>query len=165
MLANSENIQELVREQWPDGGWSAFHSRSTKRKQKIPSTEVGVERALALGLRASDPVLERAAQYILKIMEGELIFPDYHEKIDRWLASLELLARTFPTWIYRAEEAVGWLWAQQNEQGYWDFGLRPYSTANLPLSDNWRNRKNRIFDWTTRVLILLKKYADGVQTN
>lgn len=284
-LKDSQQIQELAREQWQDGGWGAFHSRSTKRKQKIPSTEIGVERALALGLDASHPVLTKAAEYILKIMEGEITFPDYHEKnnrwatgmrlflastlslvqpnhsvlerdrklwheianetfqsgkydeeseirahakltgatvkdsylvlnnryqlnilgsipgmlsieleeailrwlwnrsdgigylgiplhceppekpgqIDRWLASLEIMARAFPSWVNFAQSSIEWLWECQNDQGYWDFGPRPSSISNLPLSDNWRRKSDREFDWTTRVLILLRKYSDGVR--
>ena len=29
--------------------------------------------------------------------------------------------------------------------------------AFLPLSDDWRNRQDRLFDWTTRILVLLRK--------
>jgi hypothetical protein len=284
-LKDSRNISELESEQRKDGGWGAFHSRSTKHKQKIPSTEVGVERALALGLTRSHPVLTNTADYILNIMEGKLSFPDYHEKndrwptgmrlflastlslivpehpaldrdrelwhviamrafqsgeyneedeisahaeltgasvkdsylvlnnryqlnilgsqpgtisrelevallqwvwrrpdgigyleiplnrkptekpghLDRWLASLELLARAFPSWVRFAGASIEWLWDQQNEQGLWDFGPRPGSISNLPLSDNWRRKYNRVFDWSTRVLLLLRKYRDDKQ--
>jgi hypothetical protein len=285
ILKDSKNVQELTNEQWENGGWGAFHSRSTKLKQKIPSTEIGVERALVLGLDASHLVLEKAAKYILNIREDKIAFPDYHEKndrwqtgmrlflastlsliqpshpilnvdrelwyaiaqktfrsgkyneedeikahielsgatvkgsylvlnnryqlnilgsipgvlsteletallkwlwekpdgigylgiplrrkppskpgqFDRWLASLELLARTFPSWVYFAQESIEWLWEKQNEQGYWDFGPRPSSISNLPLSDSWRGKNNRVFDWTTRVLVLLRKYCDEIQ--
>jgi putative transposase len=43
-------VQVLLIEQRADGGWGAFNSRNTKLKQKIPFTEVGVERAVFLGL-------------------------------------------------------------------------------------------------------------------
>jgi len=89
-LNNSLNVQTLAAEQREDGGWGAFHSRSTRRKQKIPSTEVGVERALALGLDAVHQVLNKAAEYILKIMEGRLEFPDNHEVNDRWQTGMRL---------------------------------------------------------------------------
>lgn len=280
-LALSHCIRELANEQWPDGGWGAFHSRSTRRKQKIPSTEVGVERALALGLDSEHPVLQKASAYILSIIQGERVFPDYHEKndrwptgmrlflastlslihpthptldadrqlwlaiakrtfqsgaysaqaeidahaeltsatvkdsylvlnnryqlnllgslpgllpadletalldwlwqrpegigylemplyqpppdkpgqVDRWLASLELLARGFPTWVNFAQPSIDWLMQQRDEQGLWDFGPRPSSLTYLPLSDNWRSQQTRRFDWTTRVLILLSKYS------
>ena len=281
-LQNSLNVQILANEQWADGGWGAFHSRSTRLKQKIPSTEVGVERALALGLDATHPILEQTTRYLLSIINGEIPFPDYHEKnnrwqtgmrlflastlslihpnhpvldkdrelwfsiaemtfqsgmysekdeieaharftgatvkdsylvlnnryqlnilgsipgtlpvelekallrwlwerpdgigyleiplnreppstpsqIDHWLASLELLARCFPLWVNFAQGSIDWLWNQQNEQGYWDFGTKPSSISNFPLSDSWRKKENRVFDWTTRVLTLLKKYND-----
>jgi len=285
-LAQSACIQELADEQWEDGGWGAFHSRSTLRKQKIPSTEVGVERALALGLDANHPILKKASAYIQAVMRGELAFPDYQEKndrwptgmqlflastlslilpnhpdldpdrqlwieiaqrtfqsgeyskqaeidahadltgatvkdsylvlnnryplnilgsqpgllstdleiallrwlwqrpegigylemplnqppplkpgpVDRWLASLELLSRCFPVWVDFAHPSIEWLWEQRNEQGLLDFGPRPSSIAFLPLSDNWYTRQNRLFDWTTRVLILLRKYLDDKLT-
>jgi hypothetical protein len=74
-----------------------------------------------------------------------------------------LLARGFPSWTRFAQASIAWLWAQQNGQGYWDFGPRPSSISNLPLSDSWRSKDNRVFDWTTRVLILLRKYCDEIQ--
>jgi hypothetical protein len=283
-LKHSRWVQELADEQWIDGGWGAFHSRSTRLKQKIPSTEVGVERALSLGLDAAHAILQKASAYILAIMQGDIEFPDYHEKndrwqtgmrlflastlsliypdhpaldnarklwheiarrtfqsgkyreqdeidahaeltgstvkdsylvlnnryqlnvlgstpgmlseeleiallqwlwekpdgigyleiplnqppptkpgpFDRWLTSLEMLSRLFPTWVRFAQSSIEWLWKRRDEQGYWDFGSRPSSMSFLPLSDNWRNKQNRLFDWTTRVLILLRKYyKDG----
>lgn len=282
-LGKSLCIQELGKEQWANGGWGAFHSRSTLLKQKIPSTEVGVERALALGLEASHPVLHRASAYILDIMHGKTPFPDYNERndrwqtgvrlflastlslifpdhpdlngdrelwceiarrsfqsgryneedeikahhdltgatvkdsylvlngmyqlnilgskpgtisdeleramlkwlwekprgigyltvplnqpplakpgaFDRWLTSLEMLARLFPSWAHFAQSSVEWLWYQKDQEGYWDFGPRPGSISSLPLSDNWRARQNRKFDWTTRILILLGKYEES----
>jgi hypothetical protein len=280
-LDASRCVQELAREQGADGGWGAFHSRSTRLKQTIPSTEVGVERALALGLDAAHPILQRATRYIVGIMAGHIAFPDYHEKndrwptgmrlflastlslihpthplldadrtlwleiarrtwrsgayreedeihahadltgatvknsylvlsgkyqlnilgsipgtlstelevsllswlwarpegigyleaplarvppsrkpgpFDRWLASLEMLARLFPSWTGFAAEAIDWLWQQRNEQGDWDLGPKPDSLSNLPLSSSWRSRQNRVFDWTTRVFTLLRRY-------
>lgn len=282
-LDKSRCVQELADEQWADGGWGAFHSRSTRLKQKIPSTEVGVERALALGLDASRPILRQAAEYIVGIMGGKVAFPDYQEKndrwptgrrlflastlsliqpdhpllaedralwleiarrtfrsgrysaeeeirahaeltgatvkdsylvlngryqlnilgslpgmlprelevsllswlwerpdgigylemplncpppyqkpgpLDRWLASLEMLARLFPAWVEFAQEAMEWLWPQRDEQGYWDFGPQPGSGSYLPLSSSWRTRPKRLVNWTTRVLVLLRRYCD-----
>ncbi len=275
-------VQKLGNEQWPDGSWGAFHSRSTKRKQVVPSTEVGVERALSLGLDVSHSILGRAHAYLLALLEGRLQFPDYAEKndrwptgvrlfpastlsliepshpildrdralwrqiaaytfrseryseedeievhkrrtgatvkdsylvlssryqlnllgsipgllspdleralvawlwerpwgigyltvplcvpplpkpgvIDRWLASHEMLARLFPSWAGFAAPVVDWLLAQRDEQGWWDFGPKPDSIACLPYTDSWRERKHRLFDWTTRVLILLRRYYD-----
>lgn len=54
-LDESHCVRELATEQWPDGGWGAFHSQDARRKQKIATTDVGVERALALGQDHSHP--------------------------------------------------------------------------------------------------------------
>lgn len=279
-LWHSQHIQKLAEEQYLDGSWGAFHSQNTQRKQTIPTTEVGVQRALALGLDNSHPILAKTAEYILSVMRGERPFPDRHEKndrwatgmrlflaatlsliypdhpmleadrqlwasitrrafqsgqyvsedeeqahldltgatvrdsylvlngkyqltllaslpgripaplenkllawlwqrgdgigylnvplncqpsakpgpLDRWLASLELLARGFPGWVGFASAPVEWLWQQQDQDGYWDFGPRPSSIANLPLSDSWRGKYHRQFDWSTRILVLLRRY-------
>jgi hypothetical protein len=87
--------------------------------------------------------------------------PSKAGQFDRWLASLELLAQSFPSWVSFAGPSIEWIWEHRNEQGYWDFGTRPNSISNLPLSDHWRRKDNRIFDWSTRVLVLLRKYCDG----
>ncbi len=280
-LDASHCVQELAADQRADGGWGTFHSRSTEVKQKIASTEVGVARALALGLDASHPILSRARAYIVGIMNGAIRFPDYHEKndrwetgmrmflastlsliqpdhplldadrklwreiaartfqsgayraedeirahaeltgatvensylvlnnryalnllgslpgllprelerallkwlwtradgirylgialrrapprnkpgeFDRWLASHEMLARLFPAWLDFGRAAIEWLWAQRNAQGFWDFGARSSASTYLPLSDGWRAKRNRAFDWTTRILILLQRH-------
>ena len=275
-LGKSQCVKTLAAEQWEDGSWGAFHSQNTKVKQKIPTTEIGVERALALGLDGEVPLLCKAADYILSIMNGHRPFPDRHEKndrwqtgmrmflastlsliypnhpelepdrnlwweiaeeafqsgtyremdevqvhkrltgvtvknsylvlnnryqlnilgsipgtlprqleksllkwlwsredgigylgvslhsaplqkpgtVDRWLASLELLSRGFHRWV----DAMDWLWSLRKEDGFGDFGPRPSSITNLPLSDTWRNKQNRVSDWSTRVLILMRRF-------
>jgi hypothetical protein len=76
------------------------------------------------------------------------------DQMHRWLLSLELLTR-FPGWRPFAGEAVEWLWQQQDEAGYWDFGRVP---ATVQLSENQRKKLARRVDWTIRVLILLRKF-------
>jgi hypothetical protein len=278
-LEASACVRELAREQRPDGGWGAFHSRSTKLKQKIASTEVGVERALALGLDANHPIVQKASRYLLDLLNKKIEFPDYKEKndrwptgermfaastfslihpadpsldadralwmeiarrtfrsgayseqdeieahreltgatvqgsylvissryqlnilgsipgmfpdkiekallawlwelpagigylteplarpslgmtgkMDRWLASHEMLARLFPSWTDFAGGIITRLWEQRGADGLWDFGPKPASINTLPLSDTWRP-PHRQFDWTTRVLSLLSRF-------
>lgn len=278
-LDGSRGVQELAREQWDDGGWGAFHSGRAKRKQRILSTEMGIERALALGLDSDHPILQKAASHVIGIMLGQVDFPDYCEKndrwptgmrlflasalsridpghpllaadralwceiaertfasgcyseeaeiaahqeltgvtvkgsylvlngkyqlnvlgsaltlpqavedalltwlwtrpdgigyltiplgvlppdrkpgpFDRWLTSLELLARLFPTWTWFAQGAVEWLWTQRNDDGYWDFGTRARSSCHFPLSDSWRTKQAQVFDWTARILALVQR--------
>lgn len=72
-----------------------------------------------------------------------------------------MLSRLFPSWVRFAGSAIEWLWSRRGADGYWDFGPRPHSVAVLPFSDDWRAGRNRRFDWSTRVLVLLGRYHAG----
>lgn len=61
-LSNNRWVQELEQEQWPDGSWGRLHSKDYKAKQRIPTTEFGVHRALALGLQPTHPLLTRTSK-------------------------------------------------------------------------------------------------------
>ena len=67
-MLRSRWVLQLKREQQPDGGWGRFHSIDTKSSQKVPTTEAAVERGLALGLSAADPVFRGTA---LSLRPGE----------------------------------------------------------------------------------------------
>jgi len=83
-------VSELAAEQWADGGWGAFHSANTRRKQVIPTTEAGVERALALSLENTHPILVKAKNYLVGILQGHIAFPDRPEKNNRWTTGVRL---------------------------------------------------------------------------
>ena len=80
-------------------------------------------------------------------------------EMDRWFNTHELLSR-FPSWGNFSGKVVEWLWSQQKEDGFWDFGPRVQSSYFFPLSASWRKLINRKFDWTTRVLVLLAKNCE-----
>jgi hypothetical protein len=278
-LAHSHWVKELEREQWQDGSWGRLHSQDYSARQRIPTTEAGVERALALGMEADHRVLSRAAGYLERVLEGSSACRDRPEKndrwptgvrlfsaatlariqpehpaldevwelwrtiarrtfaagaydpqaeveahreltgasvkdsyltmdnkyalallgaradrlpaelkrallgwvwhkpdgirylgepvahppqrhkagrLERWFASQELLGR-FPRWRDLAGDAIAWLWEQRGQSGLWDLGPRAAHTVALPLSDSWRRRTARQFDWTARVLVLLRR--------
>jgi len=77
-------------------------------------------------------------------------------RLDCWLASLELLSG-FPGWREQAEDAIRWLWDRRTPEGLWDFGPQ----TSVRLSETWRKGLARQFDWTTRVLALLRNYYTG----
>ena len=279
-LATSRRVQELQREQWNDGSWGRLHSQDSSAGQKIGATEVGVERALALGLDAAHSVLYKASRYLTGILEGRILCRDRAEKNDRWdtgvrlfsaatlawiqpdlpvldavwelwmnlarrtfasgaydpeaeirahreltgasvqhsylvldskyalallgaraaalprdleaallrwvwhkedgigyleekvsrlpgpgesghferwFASLELLSR-FPVWRELASDVIRWFWDTRTPAGLWDFGPRSNLSIVLPLSESWRRQRARQVDWTTRVLVLLRRY-------
>ncbi len=100
-LENSHWVNILRDGQQRDGSWDRFHSADTKRKREIPTTEFGVERALALGLDESHPILQKAIQYLVGLLENRSTFPDPPEKNDRWetgtrLFTASTLARIQP---------------------------------------------------------------------
>ena len=104
--------------------------------------------------------LERGIGYISANLAG---FPVGRQPrdVNAWFVSWELLSR-FSGWRAIGWEAMDWLCAQRNDDGYWDFGKRygwNVSGGNyMPLSENWRKPIARRHDWTTRTLLLLKAY-------
>ena len=95
-LDQSRWVRELSLEQCQDGSWGAFHSRNSKRRQRILTTEFGVARALALGLEPDHPILQRVQLYLLHLLRGETPFPDRNESNDRWPTGVRLfVASTF----------------------------------------------------------------------
>ncbi|MEW6242208.1 MAG: hypothetical protein AB1564_15505 [Chloroflexota bacterium] len=89
-LYQSRWIEQLGSEQREDGSWGRFHSEDTKRRQSIPTTEFGVERAQALGLDDSHPIVSRAIHYLVRLLEGQIDFPDPAERNDRWATGTKL---------------------------------------------------------------------------
>jgi len=84
-------IEELVGSQQPDGSWGRFHSQDRGRKDRFPTTEYAVERALALGLDASHPSLARAAEYMAEVLAGQRTWSDPPEKNDRWRTGVQVI--------------------------------------------------------------------------
>lgn len=89
-LEHCPQVQQLLHEQYDDGSWGPFHSRDSQQKKAIPCTEAGVERALALGLDADHPALQKTRAYIISILEGKRHFPDRPEKNSRWSTGVRL---------------------------------------------------------------------------
>ncbi len=86
----SDQVRALHREQWQDGGWGRLHSQDYAGMQRVPTTEAGVERALALGLDATHPLLRHAAAYLIGILKGRTQCRDRPEKNDRWETGVRL---------------------------------------------------------------------------
>ncbi len=79
-------------------------------------------------------------------------------KLEPWIRSLEVLS-AFPGWQDYARDAAAWLWERRNVDGLWDFGQGMRPGFGFPLSDNWLQRGNRMIDHSTRILVLLRRYA------
>lgn len=98
-LDESPHVRMLGAEQRLDGSWGRFHSRDSSVRHRIPTTEVGIERALALGLDASHPILKRAVDYLSEILDGRADFPDPPEKNERWAFGVRLFTAALLAWV------------------------------------------------------------------
>jgi hypothetical protein len=90
-MLQSRWVLELKSEQREDGSWGRFHS-AMKSKGKIVTTEAAVERGLALGLEASDPIFQAAVNYLSHLLAGSINFPDPAERNNRWATGTQLFA-------------------------------------------------------------------------
>ncbi len=76
-----------------------------------------------------------------------------------WLKSMNILAR-FVSWRQVSAMALNNLWEQRDEQGLWDFGSQAAQSRDFPLSENWRQRMKRKVDYSTCVLVVLRRWFD-----
>jgi len=90
-MLQSRWVLELKNEQRADGSWGRLHS-AMKSKGKIVTTEAAVERGLALGLEASDPVFRATVKYLSRLLDGSIEFPDPPERNNRWATGTQLFA-------------------------------------------------------------------------
>jgi hypothetical protein len=90
-MLQSRWVLELKSEQREDGSWGRFHS-AMKSKGKTVTTEAAVERGLALGLEASDPIFQAAVNYLSRLLTGSIKFPDPAERNNRWATGTQLFA-------------------------------------------------------------------------
>ncbi|MBI5841381.1 MAG: hypothetical protein HZB19_14890 [Chloroflexi bacterium] len=89
-LDKSRWVIQLKSEQRQDGSWGRFHSEDTKHRQSIPTTEFGVEHAQALGLDESHPIVDKVINYLARLIEVQIDFPDPPENNDRWPTGTKL---------------------------------------------------------------------------
>jgi GNAT superfamily N-acetyltransferase len=114
-------VEALADEQLPDGSWGRFHSMNSRLKRRFPTSETAISRALALGLEKNHPLLKSAANYMLRVLQGEIQWTDRVERSESWLTAVEAitagtLARLDPDlpaldsaweyWVGIADEAL-----------------------------------------------------------
>jgi hypothetical protein len=109
-LDHHHHVCALAEEQWEDGSWGRQHSKDTRADQKIGTTETGVERALHLGLDQGHPILQKASQHLISVIEtGEC--RDRREKNDRWMTGVRLFAASTLAKIEPRHSALDGVWA------------------------------------------------------
>ena len=80
-------------------------------------------------------------------------------QVGYWLRSMSILSR-FAEWKEISQDALNQLWAQRDEHGLWDFGSRIARSGDFPLSESWRYSSQRKQDYSTCILVLLRKTFD-----
>ena len=70
-----------------------------------------MERALALGLDVSHPILSKATRYLVGLLEGPLAdFPDPPEKNDRWATAVRLFTAATLALVQPNHPALDEVW-------------------------------------------------------
>jgi len=79
--------------------------------------------------------------------------------IGYWLRSMSLLTR-FDSWREISIKTLNQMWKLRDENGLWDFGSHIAKSVDFPLSESWRQANNRRLDYSTCLLVLLRRYFD-----
>lgn len=117
---HSDIVEEMYRTQGENGGWGKLRSKDYSVKAKIPTSEVGIERCLYIGLTLEDrDILFMAREYLLSLLDGtapEGVF-EKNERANPWQTALvcrlledispysEESNDTYNRWLYIAQRA------------------------------------------------------------
>ena len=128
-LEDSSHVTLLRNEQRGDGSWGRLHSRDTAARQSVPTTEWAVERAVAIGLVASHPILDAAAAYLAGVIAGRVVPSDPPEKNDRWATGVRLFAASTLARIDPSHAAIDPVWVLWHEVARRTFASGAYSAG------------------------------------
>ncbi len=76
-----------------------------------------------------------------------------------WFRSMNILAR-FASCREVSASTLSYLWEQREASGLWDFGSQIARCHDFPLSENWRQPMKRKVDYSTCVLVVLRRWFD-----
>ena len=57
-------------------------------------------------------------------------------------------------------DSLNELWEKRSSDGWWDFGSEIAQCIDFPLSESWRQSIKRKMDYSTCILVLLRKFFD-----
>lgn len=116
----SDIVEELYQAQDPHGGWGKLRSKDYSVKAKIPTSSVGIERCLYIGLTVEDrDILFMAGEYLQSLLLGtgsEAVF-EKNERAHPWQDAIvcdlmeaitpnhPLCDETYRRWLYIADRA------------------------------------------------------------
>jgi len=117
---SSDIVAEMAECQDYDGHWGPFFSKDYSKKDKIPTTSVGIERCLYIGLsKVDNDILFVINDWLENVFDDKIAY-DYYEKNERALHSqryrfaeclesitpnTEIIDSLYDKWLYIADEA------------------------------------------------------------
>ncbi|HYE83071.1 MAG TPA: hypothetical protein VEG39_13015 [Clostridia bacterium] len=117
----SKWVKELEETQKLDGTWGRFHSQDSSIKRKFPTTEIAVNRALSLGLKADSSILSKCVAFMVRIINGADSWPDRVEKFDEWPVMTKIVTAATLSRVDRNHsdlENIWKLWAEITESAF-----------------------------------------------
>ncbi|MBY8990117.1 MAG: hypothetical protein KGD58_05140 [Candidatus Lokiarchaeota archaeon] len=98
-VLQSKWVIDILDEQRENGSWGRFHSQNTKLKQKYVTTEVALHRCAVMGLAKQDLPIQKAIDYMEKVLQGNIVWEDGREKSEAWDAGVAVItASTLAEW-------------------------------------------------------------------
>ena len=79
--------------------------------------------------------------------------------IGYWLRSMNILSK-FSCWRENCVPVMNRMWEQRDDHGLWDFGSLIARSVDFPISESWRQVTNRKMDYSTCMLVLMRRYFD-----
>jgi hypothetical protein len=126
-------VQELAREQQPDGNWGRFHSMDSSIKTRFPTSEMAIRRALALGLDKDDLILGRAVDFMTGVLEKKTAWSDRAEKSEGWPIGVEAITAGTLAQVDPSHPATLAVWE------YWvGIALRAFPNGIYEPSAEWK---------------------------
>jgi hypothetical protein len=139
-------VEELAREQHPDGTWGRFHSMDSTIKARFPTTEVAIRRALALGLGKEDFILCKAIEFMQRVLERKSSWSDRSEKSEGWLIGVQAITAATLAQVNPVHPGIvpAWeYWAEIAERSFASGSYDPaaewkaHKTCAVPASVTW----------------------------
>jgi sirohydrochlorin ferrochelatase len=110
-LLRHPHVAALARDQLPDGSWGRFHSRDSSRSSRLPTSEIAIRRALALGLDRHDSLLANAVTYMAAVLEGRVGWTDRAERSEGWPIVVETVTAGTLAQVDASHRAIDAPWA------------------------------------------------------
>jgi hypothetical protein len=129
-------VQELASEQYADGSWGRFHSMDTTRRQRFPTSEVAIQRGLALGLDRNHPSMQAAIRYMTAVLEGKTVWSDRVEKSEGWPIGVEAITAGTLAMVDAENPAFDQVWK------YWiEIAGRSFASGEYSTTAEWKAHK------------------------